>query len=314
MNKSFERISYGFFALCIGSLYFGAFLGVTPSTMWTKFLGESSQSIAMQKTPVSSLEEKGTFLPNLQVQSTSELGKIFKAHQYSLADIRNGQGFIPKLYLAKLPRDLKTTHLTNRKMVFLQTLLPIIIEANQGILKVRENLEALQNKMRAGIRLTKEEKAWLALMYDDYRVKERNITALLQKVDIIPVSLTLAQGILESGWGTSGLAQKSNSLFGHTDGTKKMKQFSTLVETVEGYLKNLNKHPAYRVLRSKRAALRQENKPLDAHHLAEGLKAYSERGMAYVQDIRKIMKKYKLYEFDRHLPRQAMSVDLSEEV
>lgn len=310
MSKTFQRIVYGFFVLSIGFSYAPTFLGITPSNVWNK-LREASVGQESHKQSVV-LSEK--FVSNLQVQSTSELGQIFEAHQYSLEDIRNGQGFVPKLYLAKLPKDLKRTKSTNRQMVFLQTLLPIIVEANQGILKMRSDLEILQHKMRSGTKLSKDEKAWLALMYDDYRVKERNITALLKKVDIIPISLTLAQGILESGWGTSGLAQKANSLFGHTDGSKKMKQFSTLVDTVEGYVKNLNKHPAYRSFRNKRAALRQGNKPLDAHHLAEGLKSYSERGMAYVQDIRKIMKRYKLYEFDRHLPMRFEQRAHSEDV
>ena len=314
MNKLFERLSYMFFVLCIGCSYAPAFFGITSSNVWDKILSVPTPESYVKKLPKYSLALNQRFSPNLQVQSTFELGQIFEACQYSLAEIRNGQGLVPKLYLAKLPKDLKRSHPNNRKMVFLQTLLPIIVAANQGILKIRGDLEILQHKMHEGKRLSKDEKSWLAMMYDDYRVKERNITALLQKVDIIPVSLTLAQGILESGWGTSGLAQKANSLFGHTDGTKKMKQFSTLVDTVEGYVKNLNKHPAYKEFRKKRAALRHENKPLDAHRLAEGLKRYSERGMAYVQDIRKIMKNYKLYEFDRHLPMQIAQPDFSEDV
>ena len=41
-----------------------------------------------------------------------------------------------------------------------------------------------------------------------------SLDALLIKVDTIPVSLALAQAVIESGWGTSRFAYEGNALFG----------------------------------------------------------------------------------------------------
>ena len=37
---------------------------------------------------------------------------------------------------------------------------------------------------------------------------------LLRRVDVIPPSLVLAQGAIESGWGTSRFARQGNNLYG----------------------------------------------------------------------------------------------------
>ena len=44
--------------------------------------------------------------------------------------------------------------------------------------------------------------------------KADNLDALLIKADEIPVSLALAQAVIESGWGTSRFAYEGNALFG----------------------------------------------------------------------------------------------------
>ncbi len=301
MNKIIQRFSYGILGLSLLFIYGASFKGITPSVFWEKS-GISSIKETFS-VPYDILKTAPCPLaPNLYVGSSEELHRVFERADFSLDQARQGMGNIPKLYLAKLPSDFKKQlSPQKRQMVFLQTVLPIIIEVNQGILKMREQLEGLQKKVQLGQSLSQEEETYLAQLYQDYNVKDCNLDKLLQKVDIIPVSLTLAQGILESGWGTSALAQKSNSLFGHTNNNNTMKRFSSLVGTVEYHVKNLNRHAAYADFRKRRAQLRKkEGQILNAHHLAEGLKPYSERGMRYVQDIRRIMKQYQLYQFDDH--------------
>ena len=43
---------------------------------------------------------------------------------------------------------------------------------------------------------------------------------LMFRVDSIPVTLALAQAIVESGWGTSRFARQGNALFGNGRGGK----------------------------------------------------------------------------------------------
>ena len=48
----------------------------------------------------------------------------------------------------------------------------------------------------------------------EYKVKRGNIDKLKNRMDIIPVSIALAQAAKESGWGTSRFALEGNAIFG----------------------------------------------------------------------------------------------------
>lgn len=312
MSKKTECFFYGFLGFSILFIYAAPFVGLSASILWKKILfpvAPLTQEYSLEK---QNFDTASSFLPknlqpNLHVLTTKELTHVFKQHGFSVEKARGEKEVVPKLYLAHLPKDLKKISSPNaRKKVFLETLLPIIVEINQNILNVRQQIASLQEEVAKGHTLTPEERTWLSLLCAEYKIKQVDIDALLARVDVVPISLALAQGILESGWGTSKLAQNSNSLFGHTLPNNKVKKtdykvFDNLVHTVEAYVKNLNTHPAYKPFRSERAQLRGAGKPLDAHHLAGGLKAYSELGMTYVQKLRKIMKSYALYDFDTHL-------------
>ena len=74
------------------------------------------------------------------------------------------------------------------------------------------------------------------------------------RMDIIPVSLAIAQAAKESGWGTSRFALEGNAMFGQwtwgQDGIEpaekligqdhKILRFSMLTSSVAAYQKNLN--------------------------------------------------------------------------
>ena len=48
----------------------------------------------------------------------------------------------------------------------------------------------------------------------EYKVKKGNLDELKRRMDIIPVSIALAQAAKESGWGTSRFALEGNAIFG----------------------------------------------------------------------------------------------------
>ena len=131
-------------------------------------------------------------------------------------------------------------------------------------------------------------------------------------MDIVPVSLALAQAAKETGWGTSRFAQQGNALFGQwtwsgeglkpkdsdkNEGHKVMK-FNVLQASVRAYQRNLNTHSSYSDFRKIRAKLRDMGKPLDSLILAEGLNKYAETGEKYVDVLRKIIKQNDLKDFD----------------
>jgi Bax protein len=132
-------------------------------------------------------------------------------------------------------------------------------------------------------------------------------------VDVVPVSLALAQAAIESGWGTSRFARQGNAIFGQwtsQDGkglvpsarpegkTHKVRSFDRLSESVEAYLLNLNTHRAYRDFRTLRQQSRNSGERPKGEVLATGLEAYSEKGEEYVDLLRDMIRVNRLAAFD----------------
>lgn len=143
----------------------------------------------------------------------------------------------------------------------------------------------------------------------DAELDKSKLDELLQRVDIIPASLALAQGAEESGWGTSRFAVQGNSLFGQWDfsgnGIKPKNQrtelgnygiavFDTPQASVDACMLNLSTHGAYQRLRERRAEFRKQNKQPTGWDLAETLDKYSERGDEYVKGLHALMDYNKL--------------------
>ena len=133
------------------------------------------------------------------------------------------------------------------------------------------------------------------------------------RMDIIPVSLALAQAANESGWGTSRFALEGNALFGQWTWSKKgispknkdpnkshkVLQFQILKASVRAYKNNLNTHNAYQEFREARAKLRQEDKPIIGLELSKYIKNYAAIGEKYVVIINDIIERNSLTDFDK---------------
>ena len=131
--------------------------------------------------------------------------------------------------------------------------------------------------------------------------------------------LPLGQAAYESGYGTSRFTAEGNSLFGQwtykgdglkpkeqrrsTKGDHRIKAFDWPFDSVRGYFINLMSHPAYEDFRHLRAQLRAEGKPLDSLVLADGLMRYSERGQAYVDILKGMIRHNNLYLADKAVLR-----------
>ncbi|MFT7219380.1 MAG: Bax protein [Candidatus Azotimanducaceae bacterium] len=139
--------------------------------------------------------------------------------------------------------------------------------------------------------------------------------SLLERVDVVPASLVLAQGANESGWGTSRFAREGHNFFGiwcysegcglkpesRTFGAKhEVRKFRTVQESVSFYLHNINIGHAYEELRGIRAQLREDEERLSGVYLSEGLIRYSERGTAYIKEIKELISQNDLGRFNTH--------------
>jgi Bax protein len=240
-------------------------------------------------------------MPRLARMAAGDLYALFVERGYELGALRRGGEPVPRLVVEHLPGDLADLDSVDlRKSVFIKSMLPLLLLENERIAVEREKLLAILEKAGpVGAR----EAAFLEELFDRYGAEPGNPRDLLRRVDVVPVSLALAQAALESGWGTSRGARNGHSVFGHMrfgdDDEGRLRHFADLPAAVEAYALNLNTHRAYAEFRRARAAYRAEGKPLDGHSLAQHLHRYSERRMDYVRDVRGLMRANALRGLDR---------------
>src|SRR3546814_12609314 len=129
--------------------------------------------------------------------------------------------------------------------------------------------------MKLGDSLSGRDQRWLDQLADRYGLDSVDANELLERVDVVPPGLALAQSIEESGWGTSRFAQSGNAVFGmwtwsagsglvpedRPDGeTYEVQRFRSLENSVAAYMRNLNTKTSYREFRDRRAALRDQGR------------------------------------------------------
>jgi len=234
---------------------------------------------------------------------------LFNDLGYDLKSVRAGQKVKP-IYLTKLPKDLNRLGNTKQKReLFIKILLPLILAENEKITDDREKLFKIIGKNFN----TTGERIWLKRRFKEYKISDQDLSKLKMRMDIIPVSIALAQAANESGWGTSRFALEGNALFGQwtwskkgispkkkdPNQTHKVLQFQILRASVRAYKNNLNTHNAYKEFREARAQLRQENKNIIGTDLTIYLKKYAAIGVKYVEILESIIKKNSLTDFDR---------------
>lgn len=227
-------------------------------------------------------------------------------HDFNLAAVRSGAR-VPRVYVAALPQDIDQLRtVAEKRNTFIRALLPMILAVNERIAAERRYLVELRRRIDAGEALPPADEAWLAAIAARYRVaakgKQLDWVALQERIDVVPPSLALAQSIVETGWGSSASARRSNALFGMIGGdgtdTAKLAAFETLYSSVAAYVHNLNTFAAYGDFRRQRAALRVEGRAPLGHALATTLLRYSELGIEYTRHIQAVIEKEGLGPFD----------------
>ena len=238
----------------------------------------------------------------------SVLYQLFEDTNYKLSDVRINKIAKP-VEIGKLPYELKEIqNVKKRKELFIQIVLPLILEENNKILLDRKKLFAILNKNNN----SKSDNVWLNKKFKQYGVSKKDIPTLKRRMDIIPPSLAIAQAAEETGWGTSRFALEGNALFGqwtYTDkgikpaaadagSTHKVMMFNVLKSSVRAYARNLNTHKSYRIMRYERAIQRDNNGKLNSLKLVDHLDRYAETGKEYTVILKKIIEQNNLIDFD----------------
>jgi Bax protein len=209
--------------------------------------------------------------------------------------------------------------LSTDKQAFINTLLPYIEHENRRLLKLRQKVASLLDKLDANVAIKPSERQQINKLARLYRLNDDPFehaqarAELLRKIDIIPVSLALAQAANESAWGQSRFALEANNLFGiwtydEDKGLKPLNRqegkthlvriFDDYGESVRYYMHTLNSHPAYTELRDIRQQLRASGQGIDGHKLAAGLEKYSAKGQVYIDLIRSLIRQNRWVQLD----------------
>ena len=246
-------------------------------------------------------------LPDLNLKTETVI-QLFKDVDYDLGKVRN-EKLVKPIYFTQFPRDLDNLQSVQlKKETFIKIVLPLIVAENEKILDDREKLKVLSEK-----KFTSDlEKQWMRQKLLEYKVKKGNLDELKRRMDIIPVSIALAQAAKESGWGTSRFALEGNAIFGQwtwdgqgiaplkRDGDKnhKILKFPILRASVKAYKNNLNTHKSYLKFREKRNSLREKNKKITGLALTGTLKNYAQTGSEYTKILNQIITQNRLSDFE----------------
>lgn len=251
---------------------------------------------------------------DIHINSLDELSTLFDSLSYNTKSWQEGNREVPRLTFDSVSeRWQKTSNeipVQQKKMIFFRLIAPLILVANENILLERRLIESapLDDIVLLNIAVK-----YRIIKGVDETITEQQRQQLLEEIDILPPSLVLAQAAEESGWATSRFTVEGNAFFGQWDfsgngmvpkqqrkelGNYGLARFDTPLASVEGYMLNLNTNNAYKKLRSLRASLRANNSPITGLELAGTLDKYSERGQAYIDGIRQMIRYNKLDQVD----------------
>lgn len=212
-----------------------------------------------------------------------------------------------------IPDFASIASVAERKAAFEAFMGPRIEEAWRRIDQDREQFQALQGQIRESGDLSRREQRALRKLAEKYYVRS-HLTAgdmetlwseLEQRIQPVPYPLTMAQAVLESGWGTSRLARQGNNLFGtrcfspgcgipsrwgSLGATRYFQTYRTVQDSIDTYMRNLNRHRAYAEFRRSRQEFLASGDPPDSIRLAATLIHYAEERGAYIRQLQQILR------------------------
>ena len=218
------------------------------------------------------------------------LNDVFFPNQIIINEDWKKWAKIGAIGLGALSANPSPSHVKN----FIRTFIPAIKQANTEVLRDRKKIIDIISKDDT----SDSDIKWLNKKMAEYKTK--NTSELLKNLDIIPPSMILAQSAIESGWGQSELA-KRNSFFGQKDWNNNSgyAEFKTPLDSIRGYIKNLNVHPSYSEMRDIRNNLRKHDRPISGIELIKGLTNYSTRKEGYINQLRNFIKSQGLDSLDK---------------
>ncbi|MDC9720177.1 MAG: glucosaminidase domain-containing protein [Gammaproteobacteria bacterium] len=257
--------------------------------------GDTTNVTAAERTPIATkaIKDSPAKKETRSVSSANAAASISHAFESS---------FRPKV--VPLPDFSAITDVKQKKALFFNYLTELANAANNKVVHLRVEIK----RMKPGHLTTLQVKR-LNRLAKSYKIKTKDphqqMDLLLRKIEEVPTALVLAQAANESAWGTSRFATQGNNLFGQwcfSNGcglvpsgrpegeTYEVRKFKDPQESVDAYIRNLNSHGSYLVLRRIRECLIDNHETVTARALSSGLISYSSRGVDYIDDIRSMIR------------------------
>ncbi|MEN8135791.1 MAG: glucosaminidase domain-containing protein [Thermodesulfobacteriota bacterium] len=231
----------------------------------------------------------------------------------------NEKGQVSPLLFASYPDNIEAFATSIKKKVFFHGLLPVALTALDEIRNEKMALRAILAKFPKenqqliffddygawGRVLTMDEIEFIMMLTRKYRTN--SATEMVSRVDLVPLSMIMAQGAIESSWATSRFANEGNNLFGiwtwsgkglvprdRDDGKgHKVAMYDSILDSIRAYILTLNRLPAYRHFREIR------KRTMNPLKLADGLLNYSERRDVYVWELKNFIQYNDLRQYDK---------------
>jgi Bax protein len=252
---------------------------------------------------------------HILVSSADELIRELK--QENLWEIETLDS-LPNVMVSRFPADLGSVAVPDKKKVFIVSVLPAAMIVLEEVQVERRRLLSILDELGgnpADLIFSKAHPAWKKALGENSvtfikaltrKYRTENAAELLKRVNVLPLSLILAQGAIESSWGSSRFAYQANNLFGmwtwgqrgivparrEAGKTHRIALYDSILDSVRAYVLTLNRVSAYDDLRQ----IRQHT--LDPYSLSEGLLHYSEREGLYVEDVKRVIEANNLKDYD----------------
>ncbi len=227
--------------------------------------------------------------------------------QLTVADsivFQSDSTLIPVNYIGSI--DFRNVDPDKRKDLFIMHILPAIVITRERLLDDLHHVEFIENRAKTRKPILKSDSTFLVAIKLKYETDSLN--ELRKRIYPHPVSLALAQAVLESGWGTSNVFRNGNNIFGimsfssddprsliqynEGDDDRYIRTYNSILESVEHYYLLVSTVSSYRRFRDKRWEGRGSSQ------LLRYLGRYHEGSNQYAEMAQSIIASNNLEKFD----------------
>ena len=225
-----------------------------------------------------------------------------------LEDIRHIEDSLVSPVLYNDVKILDILDSESRKEKFIDIILPTVLIYRHQLAQRKERVEILKERARYSQALTPEDSTFVDEQFTKYKTK--NFDELIKRMEPHPISITLAQAAIESGWGSSRFFKEGNNVFGiwsfsrsdnrmlasqSRDGKSiYLRKYENLLGSVEDYHLILARNGQYSDFRD---CVHRDN---NVFELIWYLRMYSEKRDGYVIMLRNIITANNLIRYDKY--------------